>query len=57
MPKGLGRIAPAIVIPDGTPRPEDSVQTYTPTARPGSRLSPHRRRRRRPHGDNLPEHG
>ena len=29
-----------IVIPDGTPRPEDTVQTYTPTARPGSR-APH----------------
>ena len=29
-----------IVIPDGTPRPPDEVQTYTPTARPGSR-APH----------------
>ncbi|REG46443.1 2-polyprenyl-6-methoxyphenol hydroxylase [Paracoccus versutus] len=29
-----------IVIPDGTPRPEDTVQTYTPTSRPGSR-APH----------------
>lgn len=29
-----------IVIPDGTPRPPDEVQTYTQTARPGSR-APH----------------
>jgi 2-polyprenyl-6-methoxyphenol hydroxylase-like FAD-dependent oxidoreductase len=29
-----------IVIPDGTPLPEDTVSTYTPTARPGSR-APH----------------
>jgi 2-polyprenyl-6-methoxyphenol hydroxylase-like FAD-dependent oxidoreductase len=29
-----------IVVPDGTPRPEDTVSTYTPTARPGSR-APH----------------
>jgi 2-polyprenyl-6-methoxyphenol hydroxylase-like FAD-dependent oxidoreductase len=29
-----------LVVPDGTPRPEDTVQTYTPTARPGSR-APH----------------
>lgn len=29
-----------VVVPDGTPRPEDTVQTYTPTARPGSR-APH----------------
>jgi 2-polyprenyl-6-methoxyphenol hydroxylase-like FAD-dependent oxidoreductase len=29
-----------IVVPDGTPQPEDTVQTYVPTARPGSR-APH----------------
>ena len=29
-----------VVIPDGTPRPEDTVQTYEQTARPGSR-APH----------------
>ena len=29
-----------IIAPDGTPQPPDSVQTYTPTARPGSR-APH----------------
>ncbi len=29
-----------IIVPDGTPQPEDTVQTYTPTARPGSR-APH----------------
>ena len=29
-----------IIVPDGTPQPEDTVSTYTPTARPGSR-APH----------------
>jgi 2-polyprenyl-6-methoxyphenol hydroxylase-like FAD-dependent oxidoreductase len=29
-----------IVVPDGTPKPEDAVQTYAPTARPGHR-APH----------------
>jgi len=29
-----------ILVPDGTPRPEDSVSTYVQTARPGSR-APH----------------
>lgn len=29
-----------IVVPDGTPQPPDEVQTYKPTARPGSR-APH----------------
>ncbi len=29
-----------VVVADGTPRPPDTVQTYTPTARPGSR-APH----------------
>jgi 2-polyprenyl-6-methoxyphenol hydroxylase-like FAD-dependent oxidoreductase len=29
-----------IVVPDGTPQPADEVQTYKPTARPGSR-APH----------------
>jgi hypothetical protein len=29
-----------IVVPDGTPRPEDTVSSYTPTSRPGSR-APH----------------
>lgn len=29
-----------IIVPDGTPRPDDTVSTYTPTARPGSR-APH----------------
>lgn len=29
-----------VVLPDGTPPPPDSVTTYTPTARPGSR-APH----------------
>lgn len=30
----------ALVIPDGTPEPEDTASTYVPTARPGHRL-PH----------------
>ncbi|MBK4737378.1 FAD-dependent oxidoreductase [Noviherbaspirillum pedocola] len=29
-----------IIVPDGTPQPPDTVQTYQPTARPGSR-APH----------------
>jgi hypothetical protein len=29
-----------IIEPDGTPKPPDTVSTYTPTARPGSR-APH----------------
>jgi 2-polyprenyl-6-methoxyphenol hydroxylase-like FAD-dependent oxidoreductase len=29
-----------IIVPDGTPQPPDTVQSYTPTARPGSR-APH----------------
>ncbi|MGI4814184.1 MAG: FAD-dependent oxidoreductase [Janthinobacterium lividum] len=29
-----------LIVPDGTPQPEDTVSTYTPTARPGSR-APH----------------
>ena len=29
-----------LCVPDGTPPPEDTVTTYTPTARPGSR-APH----------------
>jgi len=29
-----------LIVPDGTPRPEDTVSTYTQTARPGSR-APH----------------
>ena len=29
-----------IIVPDGTPQPADTVSTYTPTARPGSR-APH----------------
>lgn len=29
-----------LIVPDGTPRPEDTVQTYIQTARPGSR-APH----------------
>lgn len=29
-----------IIVPDGTSQPEDTVSTYTPTARPGSR-APH----------------
>ena len=29
-----------IIVPDGTPPPEDSVSRYTPTSRPGSR-APH----------------
>jgi len=29
-----------IIVPDGTPRPQDTVQTYSPTSRPGSR-APH----------------
>ncbi|MGN5478086.1 aromatic-ring hydroxylase C-terminal domain-containing protein [Cupriavidus basilensis] len=29
-----------IIVSDGTPRPEDTVQTYSQTARPGSR-APH----------------
>ncbi|AJG22259.1 FAD-dependent oxidoreductase [Cupriavidus basilensis] len=29
-----------IIVPEGTPRPEDTVQTYSQTARPGSR-APH----------------
>ena len=29
-----------VIVPDGTPQPADTVQTYTPTARPGSR-APH----------------
>jgi len=29
-----------IIVPDGTPQPEDTVSTYTQTARPGSR-APH----------------
>ena len=29
-----------VLVPDGTPRPEDSVSTYVQTARPGSR-APH----------------
>ena len=29
-----------VVVPDGTPRPEDTVSSYTPIARPGSR-APH----------------